>query len=136
MGPTLLELAGLEAPAPEAPDEGRSLTASWREGGTSEALTALPRFSEGNLYGLPAALLEDGSWRFFLRANGTQELYDVVEDSEERNDLSRDHPEVVERYRRVLEPRLAELFASGERDGPQEISPETLKALRALGYVQ
>ncbi len=36
----------------------------------------------------------------------------------------------------VLEPRLAAFLDGGEGDGPAELSPETLEALRALGYVQ
>jgi arylsulfatase A-like enzyme len=135
VGPTLLELAGLEPPPAEAPDDGRSLVGSWSEEPGSEEWRPLPRFSEGNLYNLPAVLMEDGSWRYLLRASGTEELYDAREDPEERHNLARVHPEVAERYRQVLEPRLSGFLETGESEGPREVSPETLKALKALGYV-
>ena len=135
VAPTLLELAGLEAPAPEAPDEGRSLAPRWNAADPESKPPPAPRFAGSNLYHLPAVLMEDGPWRFILRANGAQELYDVTADPAERHNLALQHPEVAERYRQALEPRLA-TFLTGSGDGPAEISPETLEALRALGYVQ
>jgi arylsulfatase A-like enzyme len=138
VGATLLELAGVESPPPAAADEGRSLTALWQGGGEdgSELPQPATRFAGGNLYDLPAVLLEDGSWRFILRANGMAELYDVTRDPEEHFNLTHDHPQLVERYRQVLEPRLAAFIEGGTGDKPQELSPETIKALRSLGYVQ
>ena len=136
VGPTLLELAGLEAPAPETPDEGRPLSPLWLAADPGSEPPAIPRFAGGNLYDLPAVLMEDGRWRFILRANGAQELYDVTGDPEERHNLAQAHPDVVERYRQALEPRLATFIEGGTGDGPAELSPETLEALRSLGYVQ
>ncbi len=136
VSPTLLELAGLEPPPAGAPDEGRSLAAFWSAADPGSEPPPAPRFAGGNLYGLPAVLIEDGPWRFILRANGEQELYDVDRDPQERHDLAGVHPEVAERYREVLEPRLAAFLTGGAGDGPAELSPETLEALRSLGYVQ
>ena len=135
VGPTLLELAGLEMPPPEAPDEGRSLTSLWQTADPAESeRPAPPRFAGGNLYGLPAVLLEDGPWRFILRANGAQELYELTADPRERNNLAQERPEVAERFRQALETRLG-TFLRGN-DGPAELSPESLEALRSLGYLQ
>ena len=131
VGPTLLDLAGLPAPVAAAPDEGRSLVPMWA-GGT---FTALPRFCGGNLYGLPAVLVEDGPWRSILRANGAQELYDVTHDPGERNNLAFQQPEVAGRHRRVLEPQLAALLHTAT-NGKHEMSAEELEALRALGYLR
>ena len=50
--------------------------------------------------------------------------------------MSREHPEVVARYRAVLEPRLAALVEAAGHRSPVEIDPEALEALRALGYVR
>jgi len=136
VGPTLLELAGLEPPPAAAPDEGRSLAAFWRAEGPESRPPPAPRFAGGNLYDLPAVLIEDGPWRFILRANGEQELYDVENDPRERRNLAGEKPEVAERYRQVLEPRLATFLGDGAGDGPAEISPETLESLRSLGYLQ
>ena len=147
IGPTLLELAELAAPRPSAPDEGRSLAPRFRPqgdaadagDGTSDSEepphpAAPPRFSGGNLYGLPAALVEDGSWRFILRANGQGELYNVELDPQERHNVALQNPQIADRYRQLLEPRLATLLEDAD-DEEAELSTETLEALRSLGYV-
>jgi arylsulfatase A-like enzyme len=133
VAPTLGALAGLPAAA-AAPDEGRSLAGLWGTG--AETADAPARFSGGNLYGLPAVLVEHGPYRFFLRANGTQELYDAVRDPLERHNLAFEHPEIAERYRRVLEPQLAALMHTREGATAQKLTPEQLEALKALGYVR
>ncbi len=135
VAPTLLELAGLEVPEADAPDEGRSLSPRWSAENTGSE-PSLPRFAGSNLYNLPAVLIEDDTWRFILRANGTEELYDVDRDPEERRNVAHEHPELAERFRQALEPRLAAFLEGGEGDGPAELSRETLEALRSLGYVQ
>jgi arylsulfatase A-like enzyme len=136
VGPTLLDLAGLEAPAAEAPDEGRSLAPLWRTAEPGPEASSPPRFAGGNLYDLPAVMVEDGPWRSILRANGTQELYDVARDPQERQNLAHEYPETAERLRRALQPRLDIFLRGGTDQGPAELSPETLEALRSLGYIQ
>ncbi len=136
VAPTLVELAGLPAMRPELPDEGRSLAGLWGDGTVSAASAAPARFSGGNLYGLPTVLVEHGPWRFMLRANGMQELYDVTRDPQERRNLAFEHPEIADRYRQVLEPQLAALMHTGTGATAQELSPEQLEALRALGYAR
>jgi arylsulfatase A-like enzyme len=132
VAPTLVELAGLPAMEPQALDEGRSLVARWR---TPDAEVP-PRFAGGNLYGLPAVLVEDGRWRFVLRANGVQELYDPTQDPLERHNLAFDHPEVAERYRQALEPQLAALMHTGDATSATRLTQEQLEALKALGYAR
>ena len=132
VAPTLAELAGLPAAAPTAADEGISLASRWR----ADTADAPARFSGGNLYGLPAALAEHGSWRFVLRANGMQELYDATRDPQERQNLAFTRTDVAERFRRALEPQLAALMHTGEGATAQKLTPEQLEALRALGYVR
>jgi arylsulfatase A-like enzyme len=105
-----------------------------RTGDEAEDETSPPRFSGGNLYGLPSVLVEEGRWRFILRANGQQELYDVELDPAERFNLAAQHEDVVTRYRQLLEPRLATLIEDSGGEGA-ELSAEALEALRALGYV-
>jgi len=136
VAPTLVDLAGLPAMVPQAPDEGRSLTGLWGTSGGAETPAAPARFSGGNLYGLPAVLVEHGPWRLLLRANGAQELYDVTRDPQERHNLAFAHPELAERYRQVLEPQLAALTHTGQGATAQKVSPEQLEALKALGYVR
>jgi hypothetical protein len=81
-------------------------------------------------------MAEHGPWRFMLRANGMQELYDVTRDPQERHNLAFDQSEVAGRYRQVLEPQLAALMHTGTSATAQKLSPEQLEALRALGYAR
>jgi hypothetical protein len=120
----------------DAPDEGRPVDGLWAASEGPGTPAAPARFSGGNLYGLPAVLVEDGPWRFLLRANGVQELYDVARDPLERHNVAVANPEVAERYRRVLEPQLAALMHTGQGATAQAITPEQLEALKALGYVR
>jgi arylsulfatase len=136
VAPTLLDLAGLLPEAAPAPDEGQSLAGRWGTGKGAETVAAPARFSGGNLYDLPAVLVEDGPWRFLLRANGMQELYDVTRDPHERHNLAFEHPELAERYHRALEPQLAALMHTGEGAALPKVTPEQLEALKALGYVR
>lgn len=136
VGPTLLELAGLEPPQPDAADEGRSIAPLWRAAaGPEEPRSIPPRFSEGNLYNLPAILVEDGPWRFILRANDRTELYDTRRDPEDHHNVAPEFPEIAERYRQLAEPRLRTLLEADRDEPPQELSPQELRALKALGYV-
>jgi arylsulfatase A-like enzyme len=144
LGPTLLDLASVPVAPPAAPDEGRTLASLFtetaeeavvEEGGAGDGDSGKrspPRFSGGNIYGLPAALVEDGRWRFILRANGQEELYDIELDPAERFNLAGQHRDVAARYRQLLEPRLATLIE--ETGEAAELSAETVEALRALGY--
>jgi arylsulfatase A-like enzyme len=146
LGPTLLDLASIPVPPPATPDEGRTLAAllasttaefavgEAEAGADDKGASSPPRFSGGNIYGLPAVLVEDGRWRSILRANGKLELYDIVLDPGEGFNVAGQHEDVASRYRQLLEPRLATLVADAGGDGV-ELSAEALEALRALGYV-
>jgi arylsulfatase A-like enzyme len=134
VAPTLLELSGLRVPAAEMIGDGQSLVSLMSATGEPVG-GARVRFAGGNLYGLPAVLLEDDSWRVILRANGAVELYDVEDDAAERYNRALDYPEMVEHYRTILEPRLATFLENRGKDAP-ELDAETLKALESLGYVQ
>ena len=116
------------------PDEGRSLQGLWDGSATGEDIHP-PRFAGGNLYDLPAVLIEEGPWRFILRANGEQELYNVLLDPDERDNRALEQTDLAARYRRLLEPRLsALLWTSGGQ--LEDLSPEMLKSLESLGYVR
>jgi arylsulfatase A-like enzyme len=137
LAPTILSLVGLPAPSSF---QGRDLV----PGGTlPPAADARPLFSEtnGRIYGVRA----DG-WRFVFNPEDYTpgapggaypiervELYDLAEDPREQRNVAADHPDRVEAL-------TAEIAAWRERDlhaevPSQEIDPETLEELRALGYV-
>ncbi len=137
LAPTILGL--LDLPSPQQ-FQGRDLLP-----GGAPPVEPVRRllFSEtnGRIYGLRA----DG-WRLILNPEGRPpgapggaypiekiELYDLGEDPREQRNVSKDHPEIVESLTAEIEGwRERELRA----DVPsQEIAPETLEELRALGYV-
>jgi arylsulfatase A-like enzyme len=62
-----------------------------------------------------------------------EELYNVVDDPRELEDLSDTHPEILERLRRDLAARLAAMATSESVD--VELSDEDRAHLRALGYI-
>ncbi|MDH3745110.1 MAG: sulfatase [Acidobacteriota bacterium] len=134
VAPTLLDLAGLEAARAETPDEGESLVALWENESAAGESNRI-RFSEGNLYGMPSVLLEEGTWRFILRAHGAGELYHAFDDPLELENRVAEEPELVARYRKLIEPRLAFLLQSSGNEAPA-LDAETRKALQSLGYIQ
>ena len=136
LAPTLLTLAGLEVPEPQTEDAGESFTDLWQSGAAPEVQPTRLRYSEGNLYNLPAVLIEEGPWRFILRANDRGELYDVTRDPDERFNVALDFPEVTSRLRQLAAPRLTAYLAGRDDSGRPELSPEELRALQALGYAE
>ncbi len=135
VGPTLLRLARIDVPEARAPGEGTSLVDLWTEKSRG-ARGPGPRFSGGNLYDLPAVLVEEGPWRYILRANQVGELYNVDDDPEERYNLAQQRPDVTQRYHTLLAPRLRRFIEEVGSDGAPVIGLDTLKGLHALGYVE
>jgi hypothetical protein len=90
LAPTILGLLGLEPPCTM---KGRDLTRPSQErvalfGGRP------PKFQLG---------LADGNWKFILEDFERTILYDLSNDPEEADDVAHDHPDMVERYRLLLE---------------------------------
>ena len=108
----------------------------WTSPGRPSAESPARILSAGNnLYGLPAVLVEEGPWRFILRANGSRELYDANLDPAERTNLAHQHPDLVERFSALMQPNL-DSFLKGKDGEAPELSPEELRALQSLGYVR
>ncbi len=128
VAPTLLSLAGL----PPRDVEGVALAGVRGE----EEKDLPPRFSENNLYDLPAVLVEDGPWRLIHRSNGHIELYDAAVDPREMDDVSLQHPEVVQRLSALTEPRLNAFDGTIQPMQSGGPSLETTEALRSLGYME
>lgn len=135
LAPTILGL--LDLPAPPV-FQGRDLL---QEGGVAD--TERPLFSEtnGRIYGVSTP-----RWRLILNPEGRPagapggaypieevELYDREADPLETANVAPSHPEVV----RELTDTIAAWRGSAlQQEVPsQEIDPETLEELRALGYV-
>jgi arylsulfatase A-like enzyme len=91
--------------------------------------------AEHPLYVTPQRAVIDWPWKLVERIEeGEQELYDLEADPDELDDLSEDHPDIVERLLGITEDRFVP--APGDSSGtPVAPDAEALEALRALGYV-
>ncbi len=154
MLPTILDLAGL--PMPEVM-QGQSLAPLLRgEEGFQPRPVIFDEFNvdwdTGELRG--SIELIDGRWGASLEINPSPEdeeqpaearraapllLYDLWNDPYCLNSLHAEHPDLVEKYTALLEAQwgahqaLAQQFTQG---GEIPLTPEQLRALRALGYIQ
>lgn len=140
--PTLLELSGL--PVPQGA-QGRSLVplmeptgdATWRH----PAITELPeRSSTGRTRADMIALVSDG-WKLVMvdeAAGPRYELYDHRRDPLNLEDVSDEHPELVERLAGQI-ARFRESAGAARLDdsaATASLDAEELERLRSLGYVQ
>ena len=128
--PTVLDLAGLP---PQDGIDGRSLArlvlnprGDWR--GVAYSETYFPRFHYGWQH---LRALRDGQWKYVEAP--TPELYDVRKDPGETSNVYKAFSRRAEDLRLALE-RLA---GSGVQAAPDKdnLDPETLQRLAALGYV-
>jgi arylsulfatase A-like enzyme len=143
---TVLELAGLEA---EPPPECRSLVSTRADGeprpivaeyaGGPPGLIAHlqrrnPDLDPGPLRAT-ARSVRWGDLRLTVGAEGV-ELHDLAADPGQANDVSADRPDVV----RALDELMTSTLEAARRDRDDsapapDLSPETLRSLKSLGYV-
>ena len=79
-------------------------------------------------------VLIDGKYKYALRDDGTEYLYDLELDSGEENNLVSEEPQVSKKMKRQLQGMLF----TGSRPIQRETTipdEETREALRALGYM-
>lgn len=117
LAPTLLELAGGEAPQPGW--RGRSLTPLLAGDALAPRAVLVQRgpvrartsdVGEPWQSGAKLAAIVDQRWKLLRDASGVEELYDVSDDPDELRERSGSAPEgEAERLRRLLADRLAEL---------------------------
>lgn len=105
--PTLVDLAGLPAPAGL---EGHSLLPQLRDAAAPRAWPAITTHNAGN-HGVRSE-----NWRYIQYADGSEELYDMAADPDEHHNLAADpqHAEVVAEHRRFL-PAASAPPAAGSR---------------------
>ena len=132
VAPTLLELAGLEAPKSS---QGRSLAPLVRD---ENGWTPSPSFVEQLP---PREFLEavvDGNWKLIQPlAEGTPPmLFDLQADPHERNDLRSFQPQQVARLEALLRRWRGELPPAPEAVYFDSDDQELVDQLRALGYVE
>ena len=75
-----------------------------------------------------------GPWKYIEgEEEGTKELFDLDADPGERNNLYESHREIAE----ALSAKIAAWKAAYGRESKlQDLSPEDLERLKALGYVE
>jgi len=153
--PTALSVAGLKT---EARFEGRDLTA-WLEPRTERAAAALspqaprapggPRvaFAEqprsddsvrryGNRWDRDLATARTLRWKYIHASNGVEELYDLLDDAGETENLADRDTDALETMRR-LEAAWRRALAIADGEAPSDAVDEgTREKLRSLGYVQ
>lgn len=163
--PTLLELCGLP---PADAGQGRSLAAALRGAPLPPAPVLLDEVRVDEASGALVGNLEviDGRWgaslevgpgdpsrgRHAVPAGGRWAavhpwfpdvprllLYDLQADPFATRAVNDRHPELVERYRRLLEERWQAHLALSRRyaaAGGEALTPDQLESLRALGYIR
>jgi len=133
--PTLLDVFGIQ-PAVVQPMEGVSLVPAM----TGREHVSPPLLSELRLHdGFHADGLIEGRWKLIVdTSRGSDQLYDLEADVEERSDVASEHPDVVARMKVRLErlrERAEELGALYEQGDTVDLSPDELERLRKLGYI-
>ncbi len=138
--PTLLDLLGLEL---SHPVQGRSLRALLAGG----ELPPRPAFSESiNIKRVERKALRTERFKFiysfprkqYSRPDAVEsyQLFDLVKNPGESDNLVDEHPDVVTALRQEIARRTTDDGSEGLRDEvPEDVSPELAKQLRALGYL-
>lgn len=150
LAPTLLDEAGIDAPEVREQFQGVSFhpdsDAEPREYAIAEYMAPQPSMEalEKRVGELPEHVYEyDRSLRairskehkLIRGSDDTRELYDVVEDPEERHDLADEKPEVVDELEAELDDWL-DSFDHAEASGSVSMTQSTQDRLEDLGYLQ
>jgi arylsulfatase A-like enzyme len=141
VAPTVLDLAGFAAPG--SAFRGRSLLPSLTSEAADQARRAIlvevdyePPPGNKKTFVVHERALVVGRHKLIRDdLSGRVELYDLVSDPDERDDLAAAQPKVVQALQEELERQLALLDASSDGGERLDLSPEQLEHLRALGYV-
>jgi hypothetical protein len=73
-------------------------------------------------------------WKYIQnRQRGTEELYNLSDDSEESIDVSEEHPDILDEYQKILERRLKSV---SEQSRSVDISDNVQDQLEELGYLE
>lgn len=145
--PTLLDLAEADAPAAREQAQGRSLLADGpaRESVVAEYVSPQPsmeqleeRFGEvpEGLYEYDRSLraIRTAEYKLIRGSDGTEELYDVEQDPEERFDIASTEPGIAGELAAELDDWL-DSFERAEEEGEVEMTDATKGRLRDLGYL-
>lgn len=101
--PTLLELCGLQ-PMPQQHVDGVSLTPIFEGNPIAERRLYWHYPHYGNQGGEPSTMISDGTWKMiYYYENQRVELYQILEDIGEQNNVAGDHPEIVKSMKKQMD---------------------------------
>jgi arylsulfatase A-like enzyme/predicted Zn-dependent protease len=128
--PTILELAGVEAPAAVQGVSLMPLGHGQRQDLLGFSETWYPRYHYG---WSELTAVRDGRYKFI--AAPRRELYDTQADPGELHDLAASNPRVADALERALADMRAKLAVAATPQQPRPVEPEVEERLRSLGYV-
>ena len=150
--PTLLELAGI--PTPETA-QGQSLlpllvrpadpaSFGWIDRPAFSERKRIPSNRERADYDVDQYSVVSAGWKLVRNIDPPEwmpdvELYNHTDDPLNLNDVTADHPDIVEQLREALAGRLRYAEARTlptDEEAAEELSPAELQQLRSLGYIR
>jgi arylsulfatase A-like enzyme len=149
--PTILKLVNVPPPAEvHAELPGRSLVGSPVAVPPGRALLGdyevpdnlLPRYrrkatvTDEHYFHRGLRSLHEGKWKLIAGTDGRNELYDLEQDPQEKNDLVTQLPEQAAAMESRLKAVLDDMPQVGEAEETGELDAETKDQLRALGYIE
>ncbi len=140
--PTVLDLAGLRAEGDRAGLEGSSLLRFLRGSPPRESGELFSEQPHGG--DIRGAAIVEGRWKLIRRDEPEMppmQLYDLDADPVERDNRAAAEPEIVRRLdqllgRHLLVDRMLLRTSRSEADKPEDLDDETIRRLKALGYLQ
>ena len=128
--PTILELAGVEAPSAVQGVSLMPLGRGERQDLLGFSETWYPRYHYG---WSELTAVRDGRYKFI--AAPRRELYDTQADPGEQHDIAASNPRVADALERALADMTAKLAVAATPQKPRPVEPEVEERLRSLGYV-
>jgi arylsulfatase A-like enzyme/Flp pilus assembly protein TadD len=128
--PTILELAGVEAPSAVQGVSLMPLSRGERQDLLGYSETWYPRYHYG---WSELTAVRDGRYKFITAPR--RELYDTQADPGELHDIAASNPRVAEALERALAEMTAKVAAAATPQQPRPVEPEVEERLRSLGYV-
>ena len=128
--PTILELAGVEAPPAVQGVSLMPLGRGERQDLLGFSETWYPRYHYG---WSELTAVRDGRYKFI--AAPRRELYDTQADPGELHDIAASNPRVADALERALAEMTAKLAVAATPQKPRPVEPEVEERLRSLGYV-
>jgi len=133
LAPTLLDLAGIEAPAKM---EGRSLRPVMENGSPGSSLV-ISEMVDLNWYCV-ALRSERYKYVYDERRPTFRQLFDLRQDPGEKQDLFGQRPGEEAEFENHLQRHLERVRSEGERDdgGGWQVEGDVVRRLKALGYIE